>query len=88
MCTTDPAHIAVVQQILQILLADYLPEMGQARMLQDMDRWGYSFRLGSARAWFEQDADDARDWLIRHRLIDDEGCPNWTRRGQSAGHES
>ena len=26
--------------------------------------WGYSFRLGSAAAWFAEDAEDARDWLI------------------------
>jgi hypothetical protein len=72
---------------LQILLADYLPGMGRARMMRDMDRWGYSFRLGSARAWFERDAEDARDWLIRHQLIDDEAHPNWTRRGESTSHE-
>ncbi len=54
---------------LQILLADEIPEMGRARMLQDMDRWGYSFRLGSARAWFEQDAEDAQAWLHHHRLV-------------------
>ena len=54
---------------LQILLADEIPDMGRQRMLQDMDRWGYSFRLGSARAWFEQDAQDAHDWLARHGLI-------------------
>ncbi len=28
-----------------------------------MDAWGYSFRLGSTRAWFEGDAQDARAWL-------------------------
>jgi len=28
-----------------------------------MDAWGYSFRLGSARAWFENDAEDAIGWL-------------------------
>lgn len=50
---------------LQILLADQLEGMGRARMLADMDAWGYSFRLGSARAWFEQDAEDAIDWLRR-----------------------
>ncbi|MGB0713524.1 MAG: hypothetical protein ACPGUC_08190 [Gammaproteobacteria bacterium] len=49
---------------LQILLARHLPDMGRARMFADMDAWGYSFRLGSARAWFEQDAEDARQWLI------------------------
>ena len=32
--------------------------------------WGYTFRLGSARAWFEQDADDARTWLLDHGIID------------------
>jgi hypothetical protein len=56
---------------LQILLADCLPEMGRERMLQDMDEWGYSFRLGSAGNWFLQDAGDAADWLLKHRLIQD-----------------
>ena len=55
---------------LQIILADRLPGFSRARMLEDMDVWGYTFRLGSARAWFEQDADDARQWLERHGLID------------------
>jgi len=54
---------------LQILLADQLPTMGEARMLADMDSWGYTFRLGSARAWFEQDASDARTWLVEHGLL-------------------
>ena len=57
---------------LQILLADDIPEMGRARMFGDMDAWGYSFRLGSARAWFEQDADDARQWLQQHGLLKDQ----------------
>ncbi len=48
---------------LQILLADRLPEVGSARLMADMDAWGYTFRLGSARAWFERDAEDARAWL-------------------------
>jgi hypothetical protein len=55
---------------LQVLLADEVPGMGRARLLSDMDAWGYSFRLGSTRAWFEQDATDARDWLWRHGVID------------------
>ena len=55
---------------LQILLAEQLPWMGRERMFTDMDIWGYSFRLGSAKAWFEEDADDARDWLLEHYLID------------------
>jgi hypothetical protein len=55
---------------LQVLLADELPGVGRARLLSDMDAWGYSFRLGSTRAWFEEDATDARDWLCRHGVID------------------
>ena len=55
---------------LQILLAAALPDCGQARMWADMDAWGYSFRLGSARAWFEHDATDARAWLLAAGLID------------------
>jgi hypothetical protein len=38
-----------------------------------MDGWGYSFRLGSAAAWFEQDAADARQWLIDHGILGSEG---------------
>lgn len=55
---------------LQILLSDYIKEMNHHRMLTDMDEWGYSFRLGSAKAWFEKDAEDAQQWLVRHRIID------------------
>lgn len=51
---------------LQALLADALPAYGRERLFADMDAWGYSFRLGSARAWFLHDADDARRWLIGH----------------------
>ena len=57
---------------LSILLADALPGFGRARMLADMDAWGYSFRLGSARAWFEQDAADARAWLAAQALLPEE----------------
>lgn len=55
---------------LQILLADHLPGFGRERMLSDMDAWGYTFRLGSARAWFEQEAEEARAWLINKGLVD------------------
>ena len=54
---------------LQILLADDIAEMGRQRMFEDMDRWGYSFRLGSAQAWFEQDAEDAQQWLEDYGLL-------------------
>ncbi len=48
---------------LQILLSEQVPGMGRARMLADMDAWGYSFRLGSAQRWFEDDAEDAASYL-------------------------
>ena len=66
---------------LQILLSDEIPEMGQKRMLQDMDDWGYSFRLGSAKRWFEEDSDDAKEWLIRYGLIDDNERVKFILRG-------
>ena len=44
--------------------------MGRERMLADMDAWGYTFRLGSARRWFEEDAADAREWLVGRGLIE------------------
>lgn len=55
---------------LQILLADQIPGIGRHKLMQDMDRWGYSFRLGRTQLWFEQDADDARSWLIEQDLMD------------------
>ncbi len=55
---------------LQILMADRIIGFGRQRCMADMDRWGYSFRLGSARAWFDSDAEDARQWLEDRDLID------------------
>ena len=55
---------------LQIVLADALPGAGSAHVMADMDAWGYSFRLGSARAWFEHDAEDARAWLVARGLLE------------------
>lgn len=54
---------------LQIVLAGQLPGVGSARLMQDMDSWGYTYRLGSTRAWFEQDAEDARAWLLQRGLL-------------------
>jgi hypothetical protein len=54
---------------LQILLSDRIPGAGRERLMSDMDAWGYSFRLGSTRAWFENDADDARTWLAARGLL-------------------
>lgn len=54
---------------LQIFLAGALPDVGRKRLMADMDAWGYSFRLGSTRAWFEHDAADARAWLAARGLL-------------------
>jgi hypothetical protein len=53
---------------LQILLADARPGVGRERLMADMDAWGYTFRLGSARAWFENDAEDALAYLAERGL--------------------
>lgn len=65
---------------LQILLSDFIAEMKQDRMLKDMDEWGYSFRLGSASAWFEQDAEDAFAWLLNNKIITATGKLTWNVR--------
>jgi hypothetical protein len=62
---------------LQLTLADTLPNVGRERMCKDMDEWGYSFRLGSTAAWFAEDAGEARDWLIRHGVLDLQGLPTY-----------
>jgi len=56
---------------LQVLLAGELRGMGVERAFADMDAWGYSFRLGSTRAWFDEDAQDARAWLRQHGVTDE-----------------
>jgi hypothetical protein len=58
---------------LQVVLAQTLPNVTRERICRDMDQWGYSFRLGGAATWFAEDALDARDWLIRHGLLNLEG---------------
>ena len=59
---------------LQLLLSVAVPQCGYALACQDMDAWGYSFRLGSTAAWFEHDASDARDWLLQAGVITDAGA--------------
>ncbi|GAA3929652.1 hypothetical protein GCM10022229_24190 [Luteimonas lutimaris] len=56
--------------LLQALLGDLLPGVGRARVLADMDAWGYTFRLGSAAAYFERDAEAAWAWLAERGLVD------------------
>lgn len=69
---------------LEVLLADELAPFDRARCLADMDAWGYSFREGSARAWFRGDGREARAWLEAHGLVDAEGKPSFRRR-ETAG---
>ncbi len=71
--------------VLQGLLGDALPGVGRARVWADMDTWGYTFRLGSARAYVEQDADDAWRWLREHGLIDAAGALAITAEAAAAG---
>ncbi|MCF6262728.1 MAG: hypothetical protein L3J24_03980 [Xanthomonadales bacterium] len=65
---------------LQILLADGLPPCSRQQMWLDMDSWGYSFRLGSAQAWFEGDGEDARQWLLDHKIINLDSQPTYQLR--------
>jgi len=60
---------------LQILLAAKLSGCSADILMNNMDSWGYSFRLGSARAWFNEDAEDAQQWLLREKLIDQDDVP-------------
>jgi len=65
---------------LQVLLADHIVGVGRIRVMTDMDTWGYSFRLGKTRDWFESDAEDAREFLTGHGLIDEAGQPTFILR--------
>lgn len=60
---------------LQVVLADYLADVGRDRIMKDMDAWGYSFRLGSTAKWFAEDAEDAQTWLQAHKLLSKSGEP-------------
>lgn len=60
---------------LQVLLADRIDGAGRERIMDDMDAWGYSFRLGDTRSWFGSDAEDARQFLLHHKLINEQDEP-------------
>ena len=70
---TDSVEEEDAVLVLQALLADEIPGAGRGRIriLEDMDAWGYTFRLGSARAYVEHDADAAWAWLAARNLVDD-----------------
>ena len=56
--------------LLQALLGDALPGVGRDRVFADMDAWGYTFRLGSARAYFARAAEAAWARLQARGLVD------------------
>jgi len=62
---------------LSILLSDFINEFGRERMFSDMDEWGYTFRLGSSKKWFNEDANDAACWLQQYKLITNDLKPTW-----------
>ena len=65
---------------LQILLSDHFTQFSRAKMMQDMNSWGYNFILGSSEAWFTEDAENARQWLLKHQLINEAGQPSYQLR--------
>ena len=65
---------------LQILLSNHLAGFSRTQHMADMDDWGYSFRLGTAAAWFYEDAEDAKNWLAGHKIIDQHGHISWKHR--------
>lgn len=65
---------------LQLLMSDHIDGFSREQHMKNMDEWGYSFRLGSAAAWFYQDADDAREWLLDQMIIDQDDQISWKLR--------
>ena len=65
---------------LQVVLSDCLPACGPQRLMQDMDAWGYSFRLGNTKDWFRQDAEDAKNFLVNQGLLTGGGLPTFKLR--------
>ena len=65
---------------LQILISDHVHGFNREIHMKNMDEWGYSFRLGSAAAWFSQDAEDAKEWLVSQNIIDLLGDITWKLR--------
>lgn len=62
---------------LQILLTDSITGFGLQRIFSDMDAWGYTFRLGSSKAWFYKDAEDALQWLIKNNIVNQQQLPTF-----------
>lgn len=65
---------------LQIILADYIPQLNRHILMYDMDCWGYSFRLGSTARWFFADSEETRQWLITQKILTSANTPSWNLR--------
>jgi hypothetical protein len=65
---------------LQIVLADFIEGVGREQLMADMNAWGYSFRLGRTESWFEEDADDAKAWLVANNLLSSTDVPQFRLR--------
>jgi len=65
---------------LQLLLSNHLHGYNLQQHFSDMDNWGYTFRLGSAKRWFLEDAEDAKQWLLDNKLINNDLTPSWQLR--------
>ena len=66
------AHLAA--QPLLDAWAFWVRGFWRERAWSDMDAWGYSFRLGATRTWFEQDSAEACAWLEQHGITDAAGA--------------
>ena len=55
---------------LQIFLSDCICCYSRSQIIQDMDNWGYNFRLGSTNEWLQQEAKDTMQWLQNYNIID------------------
>jgi len=62
---------------LQIILAQSLPNVGRERMCRDMDEWAIRSGWEAPRSGSIQDAEDARDWLMRHGVLDSQSRPTY-----------
>ena len=79
----DAGRSALIENaccFLQLVLSDHIPNFNQAIHMHDMNAWGYHFRLGSAARWFYADSEDASQWLISHKIIDNQFQPTWQLR--------
>ncbi|NNJ90197.1 MAG: hypothetical protein HKP55_00865 [Gammaproteobacteria bacterium] len=65
---------------LQIVLAKWITGNSSLQLMNEMNDWGYTFRLGSALAWFKEDAEDAKQWLLDSELITPDNTPTWKTR--------